>query len=79
MRDITSLIAKLLYCIRAMIFMKLIQRNERKEGDMRIDQILNGAGMYVKNLIQNSFDFLKETMHLTTAIAEDITSLSQIY
>ena len=67
-RDITSLIAKLLYCIRATVFMELIQRNERKGGDMNIDQTLDGTGMYIKDLVQSPFGFLRETMHLAAAI-----------
>jgi hypothetical protein len=77
-RDITPLIAKLLYCIRATVFMELIQRNKRKGGDMTIDHTLDGTGMYVKDLVQSPFGFLRETMHLAAAIAGDTTSLPQI-
>lgn len=77
-RDITPLIAKLLYCIRATVFMELIKRNKRKGDNMRIDQNLDGERLYIKDLVQTPFGFLRETMHLAAAIAGDTTSLPQI-
>src|SRR5947207_14419700 len=74
-RTITSLIVKLLYCIRMIVFMELIEKNERNEGDIRIDKDLDDMKAYVRDLIQSPFDFLRETMHLTAAIAGDTTFL----
>src|SRR5438876_12218493 len=50
-RDITPLIAKLLYCIRATVFVELIKRNERNEDDIRIDKDLGDVGVYVRDLV----------------------------
>jgi len=77
-RDITPLIAKLLYCIRATVFTELIKRNERNEDDIRIDKDLGDVGAYVRDLVQSPFGFLRETMHLAATIAGDTTSLPQI-
>jgi hypothetical protein len=77
-RDITSLITKLLYCVRTMIFMKLIKRNERDEGEIRIDKDLDELRIYIRDLIQSPFGFLREMMHLTAHIAGDNTYLPQI-
>jgi len=77
-RTITPLIAKLLYCIRATIFMELMKRNERNGVDVRVDKDLDGLGAYVRDLVQSPFGFLRETMHLAAAIAGDTTSLPQV-
>src|SRR5947207_9894416 len=72
MRDITLVIARLLYYIRGIVFMELMKRNDRNEDDLCVDN-LDGLGMYVRDLVQSSFDFLRKTMHLVAA-----TYLSQI-
>ena len=56
--------------------MKLIEKNERNEDDIRINKNLDDMRAYMRDLIQSSFDFLKEMMHLTTIIAGDMISLS---
>src|SRR5436190_11519176 len=76
MRIITSLIIKLLYCIKTTMFMELIKKNERNEDDIKIDKDLSDMRVYMRDLIQSSFDFLREMMHLTAVIAEDMTFLS---
>ncbi len=78
-KDITPLIVKLLYCIKATVFTELIKRNERNEDDIRIDKDLSDMRAYMRDLIQSSFDFLREMMHLAATIAGDMISLSQIY
>jgi hypothetical protein len=77
-RDMTPLIAKLLYCVRATVFTELIKRNERDGGEIRIDKDLDGLGVYVRDLVQSPFGFLRETMHLAAHIAGDSTCLPQI-
>jgi hypothetical protein len=77
-RNITPLVAKLLYCIRATVFMELIKRNGRDGVEVRMDKDLDGLGAYVRDLVQSPFGFLRETMHLAGAIAGDTTSLPQI-
>src|SRR5947207_1229151 len=75
-RIITSLIVKLLYCIRMIVFMELIKKNERNEDDIRIDKDLGDMEAYVRDLIQSPFGFLREMMHLAVAIAGDTIFLS---
>jgi hypothetical protein len=67
-RDMTPLVAKLLYCVRATVFTELIKRNERDGGEIRIDKDLDGLGVYVRDLVQSPFGFLRETMHLAAHI-----------
>ena len=61
------------------MFMKLIKKNERNKNDIKIDKDLDNMKAYMRDLIQSSFDFLREMMHLTIVIAGDMISLSQIY
>ena len=58
------------------MFMKLIKKNERNEDNIRINKDLGDMRAYMRDLIQSPFDFLREMMHLTAAIAGDMTSLS---
>ena len=74
-REITPLIAKLMYCIRATVFMELMNR----EGtDIYLGNDLDGLQIYVKDLIQSPFGFLVETMHLAAKIAGDTSALPQV-
>lgn len=73
-RDITPLIAKFLYYARAIAFMELLRRNN----DLRVDKDLNGLGIYIQDLVQSPFGFLRETMHLAATIAGDTTAFLQI-
>jgi hypothetical protein len=78
-RDMTLLIAKLLYCVRAMVFMELIKRNEGDRVGVRLDKDLDGLGIYVRDLVQSPFGFLREIIYLTTHIAGDNTYLPTHY
>jgi hypothetical protein len=73
-RNVTPLIAKLMYCIRATMFMELM----RREGEIRLDEGLDGLQVYVKDMMQSPFGFLCETMHLAAAIAGDVSALPQV-
>ena len=57
------------------MFMKLIKKNERNEDDIKIDKDLNDIRAYMRDLIQSSFDFLRETIHLTIIIDFKIVHL----
>ena len=59
--------------------MKNQKRNERNEVNIRIDKDLNELKIFVRDLIQNPFDFLREMMHLIIVIIENTISLPQIY
>jgi len=74
-RDITPLIAKLMYCIRATIFMELIKR---EGSELDLDKDLDGLQVYVKDLVQSPFGFLSETMHLAATIAGETSALPQV-
>ena len=76
MRNIISLIIKLLYYIKMIMLMKLIKRNKRNKDNIRIDKDLNDMRIYMKDLIQSSFDFLREMMYLTIIITRDMIFLS---
>ena len=58
------------------MFMKLMKKNERNEDDIRINKDLDNMKIYMRDLIQSSFDFLREMMHLIAIIAGDMISLS---
>ena len=75
-RDIPPLIAKLLYSIRAAVYMELIRR-ENETGVEDIDN-LDGLQKYLKPLVQSPFGFLTETMHLASYIAGEASALPQI-
>src|SRR5271156_5033274 len=74
-RDITPLIARLLYCIRGSIFMELMTKDER---NIRVNNKLEGLRIYIQDLVQTPFDLLRETMHLAATIAGDTSALPQI-
>ena len=56
--------------------MELIKKNERNKNDIRINKDLDDMRTYMRDLIQSSFDFLREMMHLIAIIAGDMISLS---
>jgi len=73
--DITPLIAKLMYSIRATVYMELMKR----EGtELQLENDLDGLQVYVKEQIQSPFGFLSETMHLASYIAGNASALPQI-
>ena len=74
-REITPLIAKLMYCIRATVFTELMKR---KGQELRLDDGLDGLKIYVTDLIQSPFGLLSETMHLATAIAGFASAIPQV-
>ena len=74
-RDITPLIAKLMYCIRATVFTELMKREGQ---ELRLENDLDGLQMYVKDLIQSPFGFLSETMHLAATVAGYASALPQV-
>ena len=74
-REITPLIAKLTYCIRATVFMELMKREGQ---ELRLEDDMDGLQIYVKDLIQSPFGLLFETMHLATAIAGNSSALPQV-
>ena len=74
-KDITPLIAKLIYCIRATVFTELMRREGQ---ELRLEDGLDGLQIYVKDLIQSPFGLLFETMHLATAIAGFVSALPQV-
>jgi hypothetical protein len=74
-RDITPLIAKLTYSIRATVFMELLKRDPE---ELRLGDDLDGLQIYVKDLIQSPFGFLSETMHLAATVAGYASALPQI-
>jgi len=58
--------------------MELMRRNDDNEGNFRVDKDLGGLKIYVGDLVQSPFGFLRETMHLAASIAGDSTTLPQI-
>jgi len=73
-RDIPPIIAKLMYAIRATVYVELIKR----QGTVFIEDDLDGLQAYVKDLVQTPFGFLSETMHLASYIAGEASALPQI-
>lgn len=59
-------------------FMNLMKRSETEEGEIRVNNELREMGMYVKDLIQISFGFLVEMMHLAATATQNSSILSQI-
>ena len=55
--------------------MKLIEKNERNKDDIKINKDLHDMKIYIRDLIQSSFDFLRKIMHLIIIIIENIISL----
>jgi hypothetical protein len=76
-RDIPPLIAKLLYSIRATVYMELTKRENGGTGVQDLDN-LDGLQMYLKPLVQSPFGFLTETMHLASYIGGQTSGLPQI-
>ena len=74
-KNIILLIIKLLYYIKMIIFMKLIKRNERNENDIKINKNLSDIRIYIRNLIQNLFNFLRKIIYLIIIIIKDIIFL----
>jgi len=64
-RDITPMIAKLMYCIRACIFAELM--SPENDG-VALEDDLSRHQIYVKDLIQSPFGLLYETQHLASTI-----------
>ena len=56
--------------------MELIKRNEKNKDDIRINKDLSDMRIYIRDLIQSSFDFLRKMMYLTNNIAGNIIYLS---
>src|SRR6266516_1786294 len=74
-RDIPPMIAKLMYGIRATIYMELIRRQGT---ELYLENDLDGLQIYVKELVQSPFGFLLETMHLASYIAGEASALPQV-
>ena len=74
-KDITPLIAKLMYCIRATVFTELMKREGQ---ELRLEDGLDGLQIYVKDLIQSPFGLLSETMHLATAMTGFASAIPQV-
>ena len=74
-RDIPPSIAKLMYSIRAAVYIELTKREH--EGPVVVDN-LDGLQDYVKGLVQTPFGFLTETMHLASYIAGEASALPQV-
>lgn len=77
-REIGRLIAKLIYGIRACVYMELMLRSQAREGRVTVNKELSGLGKFVQDLIQTPFGFLKEVMHLAAYISSDGSTLPQI-
>ena len=75
-KDISPLIAKLIYSIRATVYLELLRSNE--DEDLMLGDNLSGYQVYVKGLIQSPFGFLTETMHLAAYIAGEVSALPQV-
>jgi hypothetical protein len=74
-RDITPLIAKLMYCIRGCIFAHLMWPNNDQ---VALEDDLAGHQIYVKDLIQSPFGLLYETQHLASTIVGMSNALPSI-
>ena len=74
-REITPLIAKLSYCVRAITFTELLKR---EMPHLRPESRLDGLEIFIREQIQTPFGLLRETMHLASMIAGDISALPQI-
>jgi len=74
-RDITPLIAKISYCIRGTVYMEFLKR---KDDGVVVDKELGGLHVYVEDLVQSPFGFLKETTHLAATVAGDGSTLPQV-
>ena len=74
-RDITPLIAKLTYCIRATVFTELMKRESQ---ELRLEDDLDGLQVYVKDLVQSPFGFLFETMYLAATVTGYASALPQV-
>ena len=77
-REVGRLIAKLMYGIRACVYMEFRARSQAGLIRTGIDKGLGGLGKYVQDLGQSPFGFLKEVMHLAAYISGDSSTLPQI-
>jgi len=77
-KEIGRLIAKLMYGIRACVYTELIVKSQSRRRRNCVNKDLGGMGIYVQDLAQTPFGFLKETMHLAAYISGDGSSLPQI-
>jgi hypothetical protein len=68
--DVTPLIAKLQYEIRAIVFTELIQRSNQSTLELLLP--------YLESESQTAFEFLQETMHLAASLAGDLNRLPNI-
>ena len=73
-RDITPLIARLMYCARAVTYMELMIGNT--EGEIGDD--LRGLHVFVKDMAQTPFGHLMEVMHRATTVASNSNVLPSI-
>jgi hypothetical protein len=74
-REITPLIAKLEYGIRATVFTELLKRDGQEK---KLEKHLEELQIYVKDMVQTPFGFLLETMHLAATISGESSTLPQV-
>ena len=55
--------------------MKLMKKNERNEDDIRINKDLDNMKIYIKDLIQSLFDFLRKIIYLIIVIIRNMIFL----
>jgi len=77
-RKIEKLIIKLIYEIRFCIFNELMTRYEIESTGNQIDKKLRELTIYIKKLLQISFDFLIEIIHFMISMIDELSALSQI-
>jgi len=77
-REVGRLIAKLMYGIRACVYMEFRSRSQSGSIRTGVNKELGGLGKYVQDLRQTPFGFLKETMHLAAYISGNGSTLPQI-
>jgi len=58
--------------------MNLMMRSQAKKGEIAANKELGRMRIYLRDLIQTSFDFLVKIMHLAAAIVKNSSVLSQI-
>ena len=74
-KKIEWLIAKLIYFIKVYIYLNLLIKSQVEENEIAANKNLEEMRIYIWNLMQISFEFLIETMHLIVAIAENFNIL----
>ena len=77
-KEVGRLIAKLMYNIRACVYLELIRRSKKGWNEIGMDKELGGLRVYLRDMEQTPFGFLNETMHLAAAIAGELNALPQI-